>query len=109
MGGVCNGDKKLGKKLEVKLDLTRVAELAKTTPSHLSGIQLSAGQKPAMTWSIQKAVTKYDESVLKYSHFNFVLSLENTLNQVGYITEKVMDSLLAGAIPIYAGSAQAPE
>jgi len=46
--------------------------------------------------------TRYDRSVGRYEDFQFVLTMEHGLEfkQNGYITEKMVDALLAGAVPI---------
>jgi len=46
--------------------------------------------------------TYNDLAVIKYSKYKFVLALENGIVD-GYITEKLLNPLLAGSIPIYAG------
>jgi hypothetical protein len=48
-------------------------------------------------------VTYNDLAVAKYVPYKFVLAIENT-NCDGYITEKFVNPLLAGAIPIYCGT-----
>jgi hypothetical protein len=47
-------------------------------------------------------VTYNDLAVQKYSNYKFVLALENGICP-GYITEKIINPILAGSIPIYAG------
>jgi len=46
--------------------------------------------------------TYNDLGVQKYSKYKFVLALENGIT-AGYITEKLINPILAGSIPIYAG------
>ena len=46
--------------------------------------------------------TYNDIAVQKYSKYKFVLALENSIGD-GYITEKLINPLLANSIPIYAG------
>jgi hypothetical protein len=46
--------------------------------------------------------TYNDLAVIKYSKYKFVLALENGIVD-GYITEKLLNPLLASSIPIYAG------
>lgn len=49
--------------------------------------------------------TRFDHSVQRYMNFKFIITMEHTSNNgVGYITEKVIDGLLAGSVPIYGGS-----
>mmetsp|Transcript_22008 Transcript_22008/g.63453 ORF Transcript_22008/g.63453 Transcript_22008/m.63453 type:complete len:447 (-) Transcript_22008:328-1668(-) len=52
--------------------------------------------------------TRFDQSVCRYEHFLFTLSLEHkqSSNVVGYMSEKIVDGFLAGAVPIYAGASQ---
>lgn len=38
------------------------------------------------------------------SHYRFCLCFENQLNRPGYMTEKIFDCLVSGAIPIYLGA-----
>jgi len=47
-------------------------------------------------------ITYNDIAVKKYSEYKFVLALENGIVD-GYITEKLINPILAGSIPIYAG------
>ena len=47
-------------------------------------------------------ITYNDIAVEKYSDYKFVLSLENGI-EYGYITEKLINPIIAGSIPIYAG------
>ncbi|GMF27388.1 unnamed protein product [Phytophthora lilii] len=44
-----------------------------------------------------------DEAVLTYQHYKFVVAFENSA-EPGYITEKMVNPLLAGSIPIYLGN-----
>lgn len=46
--------------------------------------------------------TYNDLAVMKYVDYKFVLSLENGIEQ-GYLTEKLINPILANSIPIYAG------
>jgi GR25 family glycosyltransferase involved in LPS biosynthesis len=46
--------------------------------------------------------TYNDIAVQKYSTYKFVLALENGI-QEGYVTEKLINPIIAGSIPIYAG------
>lgn len=39
-----------------------------------------------------------------YHNYRFALSLENTKNVKGYITEKIYDCLVAGVVPVYEGA-----
>jgi len=48
--------------------------------------------------------TYNDLAVHKYLPYKFVICCENTLQLPGYITEKMLSAMLAGAIPIYWGS-----
>ena len=47
-------------------------------------------------------ITYNDLAVQKYSRFKFVLALENGIEK-GYLTEKIINPILANSIPIYAG------
>lgn len=47
--------------------------------------------------------TFYDTAVIKYLPYKFVMAFENT-SVLGYITEKIINPILAGAIPIYWGT-----
>jgi len=49
--------------------------------------------------------------VCQYEEFLFTECLEHkkTLNSVGYVSEKIVDGFLAGAVPIYAGASQVDE
>jgi len=46
--------------------------------------------------------TYNDLAVIKYTDYKFVLSLENGI-ECGYLTEKLINPILANSIPIYAG------
>eukprot|EP00457_Paulinella_chromatophora_P010246 gb/GEZN01010340.1/.p1 GENE.gb/GEZN01010340.1/~~gb/GEZN01010340.1/.p1 ORF type:complete len:390 (+),score=14.93 gb/GEZN01010340.1/:27-1196(+) len=48
---------------------------------------------------------EYDDVVRFYSHATFVAANEHDFSNVGYFTEKLMNVLLGGAIPIYGGNA----
>lgn len=52
--------------------------------------------------SLYNNITFYDDAVLKFSNYKFVLALENNY-KIGYVTEKIIDPIIAGSIPIYAG------
>ena len=47
-------------------------------------------------------MTYNDIAVEKYSKYKFVLALENGISE-GYITEKLINPIIAGSIPIYCG------
>lgn len=49
-----------------------------------------------------KDITYNDIAVEKYSDYKFVLALENGVAD-GYITEKLINPIIAGSIPIYVG------
>jgi alpha(1,3/1,4) fucosyltransferase len=53
-------------------------------------------------------ITYNDLAVKKYFPYKFVLALENA-NCEGYITEKIINPMLAGCIPIYWGSSKIKE
>ena len=46
-----------------------------------------------------------EELIKKYSEFKFILAPENTI-EYGYMTEKIINALAAGCIPIYIGSSK---
>jgi len=43
------------------------------------------------------------------SHYRFCLCFENQLNRPGYITEKIFDCFVSGAIPVYLGATNIEE
>lgn len=49
-------------------------------------------------------ITYNDLAVEKYKTFKFAIAGENTVNFEGYITEKIVNVMLANTIPIYIGS-----
>lgn len=49
-----------------------------------------------------------DELYKTYSQYDFVLAMENTISK-GYVTEKILNAFLAGAIPIYYGDSLVKE
>ena len=49
-------------------------------------------------------VTYFDTAVEKYKPYKFVIAGENTEGLTGYITEKIVNAMLSGAIPIYIGA-----
>lgn len=63
----------------------------------------------ARTRYIPGVQTYNDVAVQKYRPFRFVLAIENTINLPGYITEKIISPMLAGAIPIYWGAKEVSE
>jgi len=50
-----------------------------------------------------RTMTYLDEAVQLYSDYKFVLALENKMEH-GYVTEKIINPLIANCIPIYWGS-----
>jgi len=46
-----------------------------------------------------------EELIKKYSEFKFILAAENTISY-GYMSEKIINALAAGCIPIYIGSSE---
>ena len=46
-----------------------------------------------------------EELIKKYSEFKFILAAENII-EYGYMTEKIINALAAGCIPIYIGSSK---
>jgi len=53
--------------------------------------------------SVRYSATYYDDAVEMYSGFRFALVFENRLSR-RYVTEKIVNALLAGTVPIYWGS-----
>lgn len=49
-------------------------------------------------------VTYFDIAVEKYKPYKFVIAGENTNGLNGYVTEKIVNAMLAKAIPIYLGA-----
>lgn len=47
-----------------------------------------------------------DESMGRYESFSFVWAAEHGQNGHGYVTEKIVNAFLAGAVPIYGGASQ---
>jgi len=54
-------------------------------------------------WVYDKDTTFYDIAVNTYKPYKFVIAFENNYID-GYITEKIINPILAGAIPIYWGT-----
>ncbi len=50
-----------------------------------------------------------DQAIQNYQPYKFVIACENILGVPGYVSEKVVLALLAGAIPIYSGDASVKE
>jgi hypothetical protein len=50
-----------------------------------------------------KRATFHDLAVAKYRGYKFVICFENSAHR-GYVTEKIVNAMLAGAIPIYWGA-----
>eukprot|EP00808_Paulinella_micropora_P000731 g21054.t1 len=48
---------------------------------------------------------RYDDVITFYSHATFVIANEHGFSKIGYFTEKLLNVLLSGAIPIYGGNA----
>lgn len=81
---------------------------AKYSGSHLGRCngRKRLGNKKDFRWV---AKTTFEQSRHMYSFFKFIVAMEHNrigLNRNGYVTEKIIDALLAGSIPIYAGARQ---
>lgn len=50
-----------------------------------------------------------DNSVERFARYRFVVALESHMSGGGYVTEKIVNPLLAGSVPIYAGSKRVSE
>jgi hypothetical protein len=60
------------------------------------------------TVALKHGKTALDTLLLKQqaiSHYLFYMAFENTI-EPGYVTEKVMDALIAGVVPVYMGSTE---
>ena len=60
------------------------------------------------TVALRHGKTALDTLLMKQraiSHYMFYLAFENTI-EPGYVTEKVMDALIAGVVPVYLGSTE---
>ena len=56
----------------------------------------------------RESMNRDDEAVALYSNYKFVMAFENK-DKPGYVTEKILNAFLAGAVPIYWGSSTAVE
>mmetsp|Transcript_16765 Transcript_16765/g.37822 ORF Transcript_16765/g.37822 Transcript_16765/m.37822 type:complete len:796 (-) Transcript_16765:62-2449(-) len=54
-----------------------------------------------------RAPIRYDGDVAYYQGFKFAVTMEHSTNSIGYVTEKIINALLAGTVPVYHGAAQA--
>merc|ERR1719354_147381 len=88
----------LNAKMKKKINETGIA--VSRCNGHLnSGVKIKIPRNPYSDW-------RYDDNVQLYSRYQFSINMEHNRNQNGYVTEKLVDGLLAGSLPIYAGSAQ---
>jgi hypothetical protein len=63
------------------------------------------GDKNHSNFLNKNADKSTEELIKKYSEFKFILAAENTI-EYGYMTEKIINALAAGCIPIYIGSSE---
>jgi hypothetical protein len=63
------------------------------------------GDKTHSNFLNKNANKSTEELIKKYSEFKFILAAENTI-EYGYMTEKIINALAAGCIPIYIGSSE---
>lgn len=88
------------------LDLYGTDWDVKIFPSNLFGLVLNKINRQFRliknNYSSYKGKLKRKAEVL--AQYNFCLCFENAYGFSGYITEKIFDSLMAGAIPIYKGA-----
>ena len=62
----------------------------------------SLQRKKAPTWKCYKGIVADKLQVM--SRYKFAICYENTCIEHGYVTEKIIDALLAGTVPIYWGA-----
>lgn len=55
-------------------------------------------------FTFNDSMTYMDLAVEKYRKYKFVIAGENTINLEGYVTEKIVNVMLADSIPIYIGA-----
>eukprot|EP00421_Protoceratium_reticulatum_P009294 CAMPEP_0168361786 /NCGR_PEP_ID=MMETSP0228-20121227/2842_1 /TAXON_ID=133427 /ORGANISM="Protoceratium reticulatum, Strain CCCM 535 (=CCMP 1889)" /LENGTH=355 /DNA_ID=CAMNT_0008374467 /DNA_START=197 /DNA_END=1266 /DNA_ORIENTATION=+ len=72
----------------------------------LVDVQRPQGERKEGVTEESPGLGHMDASVERYENFEFVWSAEHGQNRHGYITEKIVNALLAGAVPVYAGSSQ---
>ena len=76
------------------------------TPAASGGASASApaaASASVLGFDTVEGATYLDRAVAAYSEFRFVLCFENGLAE-SYITEKIVNAFLAGAVPIYMGA-----
>lgn len=78
----CNGDKHLGEQ-------------------YPHGDRESIGPGHPLAWE--------DTAIEAYKKFKFSVSMENKINNYGYLTEKIVLPLMAGTVPMYKGAKQVTE
>lgn len=85
-------------------------ELFNATGQHASALSRCHGQTTSLSLVSplnlelpSDPLSHFDESVERYQKFKFTMSPEHNVNDIGYVTEKLVEGLLAGSVPIYAG------
>ncbi|MFT6689226.1 MAG: hypothetical protein ACJAX7_002258 [Saprospiraceae bacterium] len=78
-------------------------------PSNVSLLKLFNGSKLYWFRSMLKEFYsswkgKVDNKISTMSQYKFSISFENSIGPTGYITEKIWDSFVSGAVPIYLGA-----
>jgi len=69
-----------------------------------NGLRHAAAVPRRATVTRQNKTEQYTEGLHGYM---FGFKMEHNTNDIGYVTEKLADAMLAGGVPIYAGSSQA--
>jgi len=85
---------------EMKEQINETGIAVSRCNGHLhSGLKIKIPRKPYSDW-------RYDDNVQLYSRYELSINMEHNINHNGYVTEKLVDGLLSGSLPIYSGSAQ---
>mmetsp|Transcript_35465 Transcript_35465/g.112752 ORF Transcript_35465/g.112752 Transcript_35465/m.112752 type:complete len:236 (+) Transcript_35465:2-709(+) len=87
--------------------LARSKRMGPSALSRCAGASGNHGYVPADDGGCPNG-TRFDKTVCRYEEFLFAETLEHkaSYNSVGYVSEKIVDAFLAGAVPIYSGAAQ---
>jgi hypothetical protein len=76
--------------------------------SYKNTSRFSHSKWPIPGWRDEDSMmgTSYDKKVQSFNDFRFVLSTQNAWRNVGYVTHRISDTFMSGAIPLYLGDRQ---
>jgi hypothetical protein len=78
-----------------------IEELLSESGFHLYGTGWADHLAPSLQSGFRGAV---DEKLPVQARYRFGLAIENTINERGYVSEKIFDIMAAGSVPVYWGN-----